>query len=330
MVVAATCNKPGIPTPDKLYAVKLLYNFSHEYSSVVVNNSLENEWLVLSRLLPHPNIVRFWAQFVSPIPRAFTQLLPQELRPKSVYRDRSGVSRPRKGQFLVLDHHQKNLSDWTNELPLPVSYELTLKMTEQILQAVLYLEKTRVRHLDIKPSNVLIQDENRPVLCDFGCAIQFPDSSFVLEYSRGVHVGGNRAHLAPEVLTSGHCCRHEPSRHKTIDYSKQASFAAGVLVCEIATGEHPLPDYPLGFTTSGAVQYTSRDVLQLPEFYPKSFQSIVADLLRADPGKRLELGEAVKQLELCCLRRQRASTVGDLQEELRRVKHERDIAKVLE
>ena len=337
MVVAATYNRPGVPTPDKLYAVKLLYNFSHEYSSVVLNNSLENEWLVLSRLLPHPNIVRFWAQFVSPIPRAFSTLLPQELRPKSVYRDHSGVSRSRKGQFLVLDHHEKNLTHWINEYSPPIAYDLTLQMTEQVLGALLYLEKNRVRHLDIKPSNVLIQNGNRPVLCDFGCAIQFPDSSFVLEYSRGVHVGGNRSHLAPEVLTSAHRCRHEPSRHKTIDYSKQASFAVGVLVSEIATGEHPLPDYPLGFTTSGAVRYTSRDVIPLPDFYPKSFQSIVADLLRGDPGKRLELGEAGKQLELCCVRRQRVSTVGDLQEELRRVKQEelrrvkqeRDIAKVL-
>ncbi|CAI8050751.1 Serine/threonine-protein kinase PINK1, mitochondrial [Geodia barretti] len=327
MVVAATCNRPGVPTPDKLYAVKLLYNFSHEYSSVVLNNSLENEWLVLSRLLPHPNIVRFWAQFVSPIPRSFRNLLPEELRPKSVYRDRSGVSRPRRGQFLVLDHHQKNLADWINQSSLPISYDITLKITEQVLHAVLYLEKNRVRHLDIKPSNVLIQNGNRPVLCDFGCAVQFPDSSFVLEYSRGVHVGGNRAHLAPEVLTSAHRCRHEPSRHKTIDYSKQASFAVGVLVCEIATGDHPLPDYPLGFTSSGAVQYTARDIVPLPEFFPKSFQSIVADLLRCDLGKRLDLGEAVKQLELCCVKRQRVTTVGDLQVELRRVKQERDIAK---
>ena len=327
LVVAATCNKQGLPAQDKLYAVKLLYNFSHEYTSVV-NNPLENEWLVLSRLLPHPNIVRFWAQFVSPIPRSFNQLLPTDLRAKSTYRDRSGVTRPRKGQFLVLDHHEKNLTDRLGELSLPLSYNTALHMTEQVMQALLYLEKHRVRHLDLKTSNVLVKNEDRLVLCDFGCAVQFPDSSFVLEYSRGVQVGGNRAHLAPEVLSSAHCCRHEPSRHKTINYSKQASFAVGILVCEITTGEHPLPDYPLGFTTHGIVQYTAKEVLPLPEFYPKSFRSIVSDLVRADPGKRLGLCEGLKQLELCCLRRQRVAAVGDLQEELRRVKQERDIAMV--
>ena len=57
MVVAACCSCRGLPNPGKLYAVKLLFNFTHEYSSVL-RNTYENEWLVLSRLLPHENIVR--------------------------------------------------------------------------------------------------------------------------------------------------------------------------------------------------------------------------------------------------------------------------------
>ena len=327
LVVAARCNKPGIPTPDKRYAVKLLYNFSHEYSSIV-NNSFENEWLILSRLLPHPNVIRFWAQFLSPIPHSFRKFLSEDLQAKSIFRDRSGANRPRRGQFLVLDHHPQNLPDWLNQSSLPLSYETTLQTTDQILQALLYLEKNRIRHLDVKPANVLVANESRPILCDFGCAVQFPDSTFVLRYARGMQIGGNRAHLAPEVLTSAHFCRHQPAKWSSIDYSKQASFAAGVLVCELATGAHPLPDYPLGYSEQGTVGYGAQDLHPLPQFYPKTFHSIVSDLLRADPAKRLSLEEAGKQLQLCCLRKQRVSTVGDLQDELRRVRQERDLAKV--
>lgn len=327
LVVAATCSKPGIPFQDKRYAVKLLYNFSHEYSSVV-NNTLENEWLILSKLFPHPNIVRFWAQFVSPIPQSFSNLLPDDLQAKSTYRDRFGGVRARKGQFLVLDYHQHNLTGWLKKMSQPLSYELTLKMTEQIIQALIYLEKNRIRHLDLKPANVLVAGKDRPVICDFGCAVQFPDTSFVLPYTRGVHVGGNRAHLAPEVLSSYHKCRHNPSKYKNIDYSKQASFAVGILTCEIAIGDHPLPDYPLGYSVQGTVQYAIEDLTPLPQFYPKSFRSIINDMLRLDPTKRLALNEAMNQLKVCCLRKQSTSTVEDLQEELKRVKQERDLAKV--
>ena len=281
LVVAATCKRPGLPVQDKRYAVKLLYNFSHEYSSVM-NNSLENEWLILSRLLPHPNIVRFWAQFVSTIPTSFSKHLPDDLRAKSVYKDRSGVTQARKGQFLVLDHHQQNLIDWMDQFPLPLSYEVTLNMTEQILHALLYLERNTIRHLDLKRSNILITNGDCPVICDFGCAVQFPDATFVLAYTHGVPVGGNRAHLAPEVLSTSHKCRHEPSNYSSIDYSKQASFAAGILICEIATGAHPLQDYPLGFSTQGTVKYSTQDLTPLPEFYPKSFHSIIGDILRVE------------------------------------------------
>ena len=97
-------------------------------------------------------------------------------------------------------------------------------------------------------------------------------------------------------------------------------------MCEIATGEHPLLDYPLGFSTQGTVQYTPQDLAPLPQFYPKSFRSIVSNLLRGEVEKRLTLSEAMKQLKLCCPRKK--SVVGDLQEELGRVKQERDLATV--
>ena len=326
-VVAATCTKPGLPFPDKYYAVKLLYNFSHEYSSVV-HNTLENEWLVLSRLLPHPNIVRFWAQLVSPIPQSFSKLLPENLRKKATYADRSGTLQPRKGQFLVLDHHSQNLMDWTDQFSFPLSYDCTLKMADHLLQALLYLEKNKIRHLDLKPANILIDNQDRLKVCDFGCSIQFPDDSFTLPYTRGVQIGGNKAHLAPEVLTAAHKCRLNPTSPGRIDYYKQASFAAGILVCEIATGDHPLPDYPLGFSTQGTVSYKAQDLLPLPPFYPNSFRSIIGDLLKVKAEDRLSLSEAMKQLRVCCLQKQNLSSVLDCQEEVERVRQERDLAKV--
>ena len=41
------CTLKGLPNPFKLYAVKLLFNFTHEYSSIV-RNIYKNEWLILS------------------------------------------------------------------------------------------------------------------------------------------------------------------------------------------------------------------------------------------------------------------------------------------
>ena len=333
LVVSARCTKKGIPDSAKLYAIKLLYNFTHEYTSVI-RNAYENEWLILSRLLPHPNIVRFWSQYISIIPNSFSQKLPADLRKFSTHKNRSGQVVPSKGQFLVLDYHRQDLFSHLSNLSMPLAYETTLRLSEQLFDAVLFLERNLICHLDLKLSNVLITENEQLKLCDFGSAVQFPDNSFTLQYVRGMLPGGNKAHLAPEVLTAYHRSQQNPSRGRKIDYSFQTSYAVGVLISEICTMEHPLPDYPLGYTENGEVHYSDDDIIPVSSFYPNSFSSIVQDLLHADPARRMSLSEALKQLRVCCIRRQQSqsdltseNSTSSL-EELDRVKQERDLAMV--
>ena len=331
LVVSTTCTKEGLPDPTKLYAIKLLYNFTHEYTSVV-RNAYENEWLILSRLLPHPNIVRFWSQFISIIPESFSQKLPADIRRFSTHKNRSGQLVPSKGQFLVLDYHCEDLCSYLSNLSMPLVYETTLKLAEQLLDAVLFLEKNLIRHLDLKLANVLITADEEIKICDFGCAVQFFDSTFTLQYVRGMLPGGNKAHLAPEVLSMYHKLQQNPSKVGRIDYSLQASFAVGILITEISTLEHPLPDYPLGYMDNGRVHYSDEDLIPVPNFYPNSFASIVQDLLHADPAQRMSLSEALKQLRVCCIRQQQQSNLASTSSlsvvEMERVKQERDVAMV--
>lgn len=331
LVVAARCLRAGLPTPAtaKLYAVKLLFNFTHEYTSVV-RNAYENEWLILSRLLPHENVVRFWAQFISVIPDSFAQLLPPETRQHCRKKNRSGQMVATKGQFLVLDYHPSDMECWATKHPRPLDFDLLLSLTEQVLEGVLYLEMNMIRHLDLKMSNILMTDGDRIVICDFGCAVQFPDKSFAIPYVRGSLPGGNKAHLAPEVLNMHHRCKRSPAhsqRGPLINYSKQASFAVGVLIHEMATGVYPLIDYPLGYTTNEMVTYKPEDVASLPGTYPKSFCSIVSDMVCEEASKRLTLDEALNQLRVCCIKKQSRGSMSSLQVDLERVRRERELAK---
>lgn len=329
LVVSARCTKEGNPQPAKLYAVKLLFNFTHEYTSVV-RNAYENEWLILSRLLPHENVVRFCAQFISPIPESFVKYVPHDKKEHCRRKSRSGQTVVAKGQFLVLDYHPFDLEKWisVSKFPRPLDFELLLGLVEQILEGVLYLEKNLIRHLDLRLDNMLVTEEEKIVLCDFGCAIQFPDKSFTLPYVRGSLPGGNKAHLAPEVLNTHHKFKRDPGRRGKLDYSKQASFAVGVLIHELSTGDHPLLDYPLGYTHHEMVTYGADSIAPLPASYPKSFCSIVSDMLSMEPGKRLSLEEALNQLRVCCIKKKSRGSVVSLQADLERVKRERDLAKV--
>ncbi len=332
LVVSAKCTRTGLPDKQKLYAVKLLFNFTHEYTSVV-RNAYENEWLILSRLLPHENVVRFWSQFISPIPETFAGLLPDHVKKHATRKNRAGDTIRSKGQFLVLDYHPMDLERWVLQYPTPMQFEVLLTTAEQIMEAVIYLEKNRICHLDLKLSNFLVANNNSIVLCDFGCAVQLQDSSFNLPYSHGILPGGNKAHLAPEVLNTFHRLRCNPSGKGTINYTKQESFAVGTLIHELSVREHPLNEYPLAFTGNGIVKYEVKDIPPLAASYPKSFCSIVSDLLVPEPSKRMSLQEALTQLRVCCIKskdRETAPSSGSLQLDLERARRERDLAKVSE
>lgn len=326
LVVAARCHREGVPDPEKLYAVKLLFNFTHEYTSVV-RNAFENEWLILSRLLPHENVVRFWAQFISAIPEGFAQLLPPETREHCTKKNRNGQIIATKGQFLVLDYHPSDLECWINKHHRPLQFDTLLNLTEQVLEGIQYLENNLIRHLDLKLSNVLVTEGEKIALCDFGCAVQYPDKAFTIPFIRGMLPGGNKAHLAPEVLNMHHKFKRNPNHSGLLDYSKQATFAAGVLIHEIATGDHPLSDYPLGHTVREYVTYSTDDVCALPTSYPNSFRSIVSDMVSYDPKKRLSIEEALNQLRVCCVKSKHRGSVTSQQTTIERVKRDRDLAK---
>ena len=304
LVVKAKLNtSESSSSNDKTYAVKLLFNFTHEYTSVI-SNKFENEWLVLSRLLPHPNIVRYWSQFVSPISQSFIPHIPNDIRKEVVKKGVTSNGRGltyRSGQFLVFDCHPSTLSQWVVEnrssKACTSSSIVFLKFSLELLEAVNYLQQHSVCHLDLKLDNVLVSKHTSLLLCDFGCAIQFEDSDFQLQWIHGASIGGNRAHLSPEVLTGYHQCRTDPTKKK-ICYKKQASFAVGVLIHEIVTGQHPIDDYPLSQMHDGIVSYPSSVITKtMPHVYPHIFQRTVNGLLHSNASERMDVSEALLNIK---------------------------------
>ena len=326
LVVAAKCNRPGLPNQEKLYAVKLLFTFMHDFSSAI-RNAYENEWSVLSRIVSHKNVVRYWAQFISPIPDSFISHLPDNVRSYAAQKDRSGEYIRRKGQFVVFDYYPTNLRAWLEDQPVPLPFDVLYNLTHQLLEALLHLEQNRVCHLDLKLDNVLIGSEGEVVLCDFGCSYQFPTANMIMRYRHGNLVGGNKAHLSPEVMTVYNNIRHSTDGEWTIDYTQQEAWAVGVLAYEVAMGRHPFVDYPLGYThPDRGVSYSHDDVPPLPQEYPKAFCSIIRELLHPNMSARMSVKEALKQMNLCFPESSEQRDVKRLTNQLKAIKLERDVA----
>lgn len=113
----------------------------------------------------------------------------------------------------------------------------SLAMIEAILDALSAAHRLGLVHRDVKPENVLIDEDGRPKLADFGLARAVTE---VTSTSTGT-VMGTVAYLAPELVQRG-----EADARTDI-------YAVGIMLFESLTGRQP-------FTAASAIEVATRHV----------------------------------------------------------------------
>ena len=111
----------------------------------------------------------------------------------------------------------------------------------------------------------------------------------------GIDVGGNRAHLSPEILNT------RPGPRKTINYAKQPVWAAGVLGYEFAGHKSPFESGVTTFDQRGysvdelpPLRYTNcRNSIHCQSL-PRDFTSLVRSMLQMAPSDRPSLQSCLK------------------------------------
>jgi serine/threonine protein kinase len=202
--------------------------------------------------------------------------------------------------FLVMKRYPHNLHSWLVKYRKHCSIQVLLRICSELCDALIFLWETKkIVHLDLRLANVLMDENAHVVLCDFGFARKLaPDGTLVI--GENDTNGGNRSHLAPEVLNV--------SLPGKIDYSKQTSFSLGILIHEIFFGmKHPfhtvvddrLWDYPVGFEFGG-----SKNV-RVPDWNPDEqlilghdpkLINLIANLIKHHPGDRMALDDCRNEL----------------------------------
>ncbi len=127
--------------------------------------------------------------------------------------------------FLVMEHVEgRTLREVVRE-ESPMAPERALALLEPVLAALSEAHAAGLVHRDVKPENVLIADDGRIKVADFGLARAF-DASVSQTATRGVLIG-TVSYLAPELIVDG-------SADPRVDV-----YAAGVLLFEMLTGRKP-------------------------------------------------------------------------------------------
>ena len=127
--------------------------------------------------------------------------------------------------FLVMEHVEGRTLREVMREEAPMPPERALALLEPVLAALSEAHAAGLVHRDVKPENVLIADDGRIKVADFGLARAF-DASVSQTATRGVLIG-TVSYLAPELIVDG-------SADPRVDV-----YAAGVLLFEMLTGRKP-------------------------------------------------------------------------------------------
>jgi eukaryotic-like serine/threonine-protein kinase len=173
--------------------------------------------------------------------------------------------------YLVMEHVEgRTLRDVVRTRgPLPAAQALVY--LEPVLRALAAAHSAGLVHRDVKPENVLVADDGRIKVADFGLARAFETSS--LTATTGLLLG-TVAYLAPEQV-----------EHGTAD-PRTDVYAAGIVLWELLTGT---PPYESESPLSVAYRHVNEDVpppSEVVEGVPAAVDELVLRATRRDPSAR--------------------------------------------
>lgn len=167
--------------------------------------------------------------------------------------------------------------------------ERALRYAIQIASALAHAHARRVIHRDLKSANVIVTNDGRAKVLDFGIARRRDDLDVAAttRLAESPHVdnafAGTVAYMAPE------CLQGSPADERSDIWS------LGVLSYEMLAGQRPFVGRTLFDVTSAILR---ESVPPLPQHIPQGLQNIVRRCLEKEPGQRYQrASEVVAALE---------------------------------
>ena len=161
-----------------------------------------------------------------------------------------------------------------NNRPLPLS--TTLRLVQEVAEALHYAHSQGVVHRDIKPANILVTKDGHPKIADFGIA-----KLNQAELTMPGQVLGSPAFMAPEQLTE-----------EGVD-SRSDLFSLGVILYYLLTGYRPFQG---NSTTTVCFKLVNHEPVPASAFEAKvspELDKIVACAMAKDPAQRYQTGMAM-------------------------------------
>jgi eukaryotic-like serine/threonine-protein kinase len=180
------------------------------------------------------------------------------------------------GFFMVMEYvESKPLSQYLQENG-PFNIKDTVSITKQLLNAIGHAHKVGVIHRDIKPSNILLCDNGKIKVTDFGLAkvVEAKGPASTVTQARA----GTLYYMSPEQVKG----------LKNVD-SKSDIYSLGISVYEMIAGRVPFDKTDSDFTIQKKiVDGEIPSPVKFNSTIPKKLTKIISKSIDKDPAKRYQ------------------------------------------
>jgi TolB-like protein/Tfp pilus assembly protein PilF len=192
-------------------------------------------------------------------------------------------------------------------LPLAKVFDIAIPLADALSTA----HEKGIVHRDLKPANIMISEENRIKVLDFGLAklVEDPETSG-LEMTA---IPTQETELTAEGMVMGTAPYMSPEQveGRVMDHRSDI-FSLGIVLYEMATGRRPFAGESSAAMVSSILRDTPPTVTEINENLPRHLARIIQHCLEKDPEARYQSAKDVRN-ELKSLRREvdsGAATMG--------------------
>ncbi|WP_339175506.1 Stk1 family PASTA domain-containing Ser/Thr kinase [Solibacillus sp. FSL R5-0691] len=193
--------------------------------------------------------------------------------------------------YIVMEYIKgKTLKQYIQEFS-PLSAARSVHIMKQLTSAIAHAHENGIIHRDIKPQNILMDEEGNVKITDFGIATSLGATSFTQTNS----VIGTVHYLSPEQARGG------------LATMKSDIYALGIVFYELLTGELPFSGESAVSIALKHLQAETPSVRELDASIPQSVENIVLKATAKDQNHRYSNAEEMEEDLNTCLSIQRVN-----------------------
>ena len=279
---------------NKFYAIKKIDIKSKKFNQ---KNFTRETKIMLD--LNHENIIKFYGYFkdkerIDKYKEIFTEIYTKSKDKKSL-EALEKETEDKEVYCLVMEFAQNgSLEDYYNKYKqnfsdkehfTPLDQKFIIKVFKQILNGLKYLKSRSIIHRDIKPDNILLDEENNVKISDFGIAALLRSNSLENQdidedlFSQGITQAGRKDYVCPQI-----------EEGEEYDYGADI-YSLGLTILFLMSYKKP------NKLKKGS-KYKIIDLFSIDYIYNVYLRRLVIKMLDDDINKRPSASDILDELEI--------------------------------